>query len=193
MRALDLVVCVAVALPAALLVAASVLAIRLDSPGPALFCQPRTGQGGQPFRLWKLRTMVANAEAQKAALRAQSEVAWPDFKLSRDPRITRVGVWLRRSSLDELPQLWNVWRREMSLVGPRPTSFPASTYQPWQTERLEVLPGLTGLWQVLARGRCSFTERVRLDITYIRARGLSLNLRILAATALSVLRDEGAK
>ncbi|MGH9507531.1 MAG: sugar transferase [Terriglobales bacterium] len=193
LRALDRAVCLLAGLPALAVVAACACAIRLDSPGPALFSQPRTGRGGQRFRLWKLRTMVADAESLKPALRARSEVDWPDFKLSHDPRITRVGAWLRRTSLDELPQLWNVWRGEMSLVGPRPTSFAAATYEPWQAERLEVLPGLTGLWQVLARGRCSFAQRSRLDIIYVRSRSLGLNLRILAATALSVLRDEGAK
>lgn len=193
LRLLDRAVCLAAALPALVLIAVCAAAIRLDSAGPPLFSQPRTGRGGRPFRLWKLRTMVADAELQKAALRGRSELAWPDFKLAHDPRITRVGAWLRRTSLDELPQLWNVWRGDMSLVGPRPTSFAAATYEPWQAERLEVLPGLTGLWQVLARGRCSFAERSRLDIIYVRSRSLGLNLRILAATALSVLRDEGAK
>lgn len=192
-RATDCLLCLLAALPALLIIAACALVIRLDSPGPVLFRQWRSGRDGRRFQLWKLRTMVADAEQRKASLRARSEVPWPDFKLAGDPRITRAGAWLRHSSLDELPQLWNVLRGDMSWVGPRPTSFAGDTYELWQTERLDVRPGLTGLWQVLARGRTPFPERVRLDIAYVRRRSWWLNVKIIFATIAKVWSGDGAK
>lgn len=191
-RLTDMAFCLLVALPAAGVILLAAVAVRWDSPGPAFFSQTRVGRDGRPFRLWKLRTMVADAEAKKESLRARSRVPWPDFKVADDPRVTRVGAWLRRASLDELPQLWNVLRGDMALVGPRPTSFGAARYELWQTERLEVRPGLTGLWQVLARGGIAFDERVRLDVAYLRARGWRLNLRLMFATALAVWGGDGA-
>jgi len=191
-RDLDIVACVA-ALPFALpLLALCAVAVRLSSPGPVLFWQKRTGLGGRPFEMLKFRSMVADAERQKAALKKQKGIPGPDFKLQRDPRITRVGAVLRKTSLDELPQLWNVLKGDMSLVGPRPTSFGVDTYEHWHAERLEVKPGLTGLWQIKSRGDPDFDQRVRLDIAYVRGRSLSLDLWILLRTLPCVLRQRGA-
>ncbi len=177
-----------IVLPIALLVA---LAIRLDSPGPIIFRQPRTGQHGHTFGMYKFRTMVQNAAELKVSLAHLNILPPPDFKIPDDPRVTRVGRFLRKTSLDEVPQLLNVLRGEMSLVGPRPTSFSMDTYELWQTERLEVPPGLTGLWQVTARAESTFTERLRLDIEYIDRRSLWFDLRILGLTLLAVVRRSG--
>jgi lipopolysaccharide/colanic/teichoic acid biosynthesis glycosyltransferase len=168
-------------------------ALKLDSPGgPVVFAQDRTGKGGRRFRMFKFRTMVPNAEALKPDLMHLNELQWPDFKITNDPRITRVGRFLRRTSLDELPQVWNVLRGEMSLVGPRPTSFKPETYSLWHTERLDVLPGITGLWQIVGRGTSEFDTRLRLDIAYIERRCLWLDLQILVRTVTAVLGQRGA-
>lgn len=167
--------------------------IKLDSPeGPVCFTQDRTGKGGRRFKMYKFRTMVPNAEELKKELAHLNELQWPDFKIANDPRVTRVGRFLRRTSLDELPQLINVLRNDMSLVGPRPTSFAAHTYDLWQTERLDVLPGLTGLWQVIGRGSMEFDDRVRLDVAYIERRCLWLDVQILLRTVLAAVQQRGA-
>lgn len=169
------------------------LLIKIESPGgPVLFKQKRTGMGGQPFYMFKFRTMVPNAEEMKKELAHLNELQWPDFKITNDPRITRIGRILRKTSLDEMPQLLNVLRGEMSLVGPRPTSFSPKTYKLWQTERLDVLPGITGLWQILGRGSMEFDERVRLDVAYIERRCLWLDFQILMRTFTAVLHQRGA-
>lgn len=189
---LDLALCVAAApllIPVAALVA---LAIWLENPGPVLFTQWRTGRNGERFRMYKFRTMVPNAEDLKAGLAHLSIVPPPDFKIPDDPRITRVGRFLRTTSLDELPQVLNVLRGEMSLVGPRPTSFAPSTYDLWHTERLEATPGITGLWQVKARNTSTFDERLRLDLAYIDSMSIATDLRILWWTVSAVTRRSGA-
>ncbi len=169
------------------------LLIKLQDPtGEVIFVQERTGKGGKRFGMLKFRTMVVDAEEMKAELAHLNELQWPDFKITDDPRVTRVGKFLRRTSLDELPQLINVLRGEMSLVGPRPTSFSAETYSLWHTERLDVVPGITGLWQLLGRGETEFDERLRMDIVYIERRSLLLDLEILARTILAVLQRKGA-
>ena len=168
------------------------LAIVVDTPGPPIFAQLRTGQGGRRFRMYKLRTMVRDAEARKHQLGNLNELSWPDFKISDDPRITRVGRILRKTSLDELPQVFNVLKGDMSLVGPRPTSFSSSTYSAWHTARLDVQCGLTGLWQVEGRNDIDFDERVRLDIAYARHRSPGLDLAILLRTLPRVLSRRGA-
>jgi lipopolysaccharide/colanic/teichoic acid biosynthesis glycosyltransferase len=174
------------------LLALVAIAVWLDDPGaPVLFRQRRCGRGGRSFELLKFRTMVRDAEALKESLRERSEVAWPDFRLPNDPRVTRLGRFLRRSSLDELPQLVNVLRGEMSMVGPRPTSFDASTYELWQTGRLEYRPGITGPWQVHGRRSMDFTERCRLEIAFFRRRSLTRELWLIARTVPSVLRRTG--
>jgi lipopolysaccharide/colanic/teichoic acid biosynthesis glycosyltransferase len=168
------------------------LAIWLDDRGPIIYRQRRTGRHGRRFTLRKFRTMCIDADEMKADLQKQSTVAWPDFKLDQDPRITRVGRVLRATYLDELPQLLNVLKGEMSVVGPRPTSFHADKYDVWHTERLEVVPGITGLWQVRrASEESSFDERLRLDIEYVRNRSLAMDFRLMAETFLKQLRRSG--
>lgn len=169
------------------------LLIKLESPdGPVLFKQERTGKNGRRFTMYKFRTMVPNAESIKKKLAAQNELQWPDFKITKDPRITRVGRLLRKTSLDELPQIFNILKGDMSFVGPRPTSFGAETYEPWQRARLEAMPGLTGLWQIIGRGKMEFSERARLDIAYIERQCFYLDLRILLRTVTAVLQQKGA-
>lgn len=167
-------------------------AVRLSSPGPILFRQRRTGKDGRRFVMLKFRSMIENASALKNKLKTEHNLAGPDFKLEDDPRVTKVGKLLRKTSLDELPQLWNVLRGDMSLVGPRPTSFGPDTYSLWHTERLEAKPGLTGLWQVEKRGDIDFDQRVRLDIAYLRNRSLGLDLWICLRTVSAVVRSRGA-
>lgn len=169
------------------------LVITFTSPGaPALFTQLRTGIGGKRFRMYKFRSMVPNAEALKEKYAHLNELQWPDFKITSDPRITRVGKVLRKTSLDELPQLINVLKGEMSLVGPRPTSFGSETYKLWHTERLDVMPGLTGLWQIVGRAQLEFDDRLRLDIAYIERAGLWFDINILLRTVIAVFQQRGA-
>ncbi len=169
------------------------LAIKLDSPGPVLFRQVRVGQGGKPFVFYKFRSMFPGAEGIKKDFLHLNEMDGPVFKLFDDPRITRVGRILRKSSLDELPQLFNVVRGEMSLVGPRPpVPEEVRLYRPWHMGRLAVKPGLTCLWQVSGRSYIGFEEWMRLDIEYIRNRSFLLDLRILAKTIPAVLSGRGA-
>jgi len=191
-RILDLAVCL-MALPIALpvLLACAAL-VKLSSKGPVLFIQERTGRGGNRFKILKFRTMVPEAATMKEDLLSKNIMGGPDFKLAEDPRVTRLGHILRKTSLDEAPQLWNIMRGDMSLVGPRPTSFSAKTYDLWHTERLEVVPGLTGLWQIAGRGEIDFDDRVRLDIAYVRNRSLRLDLSILIRTIPAVLSQRGA-
>ena len=191
-RVFDLVLCLLalpLVLPVLLLCA---LAVRLDTPGSVVFTQSRTGRHGRRFKMFKFRTMVQNAEELKASLQHLNILPPPDFKILDDPRITRVGRFLRKTSLDELPQIINVMRGEMSLVGPRPTSFAATTYDLWHTSRLEVVPGITGLWQVKGRNNTTFDERLRLDIEYIRRMSLRLDFKILLMTVGSVFSRAGA-
>ena len=170
------------------------ITISLTSPGaPAMFAQWRTGKGGKRFKMYKFRSMVPNAEALKEKYAHLNELQWPDFKITNDPRITKVGGILRKTSLDELPQLINVLKNEMSLVGPRPTSFGAETYKLWHTERLDVMPGLTGLWQIIGRAQLEFDDRLRLDIAYIERRGLLFDIVILYKTVAAVFQQRGAK
>jgi len=192
-RALDLAVCLAV-LPLVLpVVALCAIVISIESPGaPALFRQERTGRGGHRFRMYKLRTMVPNAHELKARYMHLNEHRYPDFKITNDPRVTRCGRIMRKTSLDELPQIFNVILGDMSLVGPRPTSFGPETYRLWHTARLEVKPGLTGLWQISGRADLEFDDRLRLDIAYIRARSLRLDVEILVRTVTAVLSTRGA-
>lgn len=176
-------------LPVALICA---IAIKLDSPGPVFFTQLRTGKHGKRFRMLKYRTMVANAEDLKEALQAKNTQSYPDFKIPDDPRITRLGHFMRKTSLDELPQLLNVLYGDMSLVGPRPTSFSATTYNLWHTARLETRPGITGLWQVSGRNNIDFDDRVRLDIAYIDNESMWLDIQILIRTFTCIIEKNGA-
>ncbi|MBL6982386.1 MAG: sugar transferase [Anaerolineales bacterium] len=170
------------------------LLIKLEEKGGnVIFYQERTGKGGRRFRMYKFRTMVMNAEEMKTKLAHLNELQWPDFKITDDPRITKIGRFLRKTSLDELPQILNILIGEMSLVGPRPTSFSVETYDLWHTERLKVVPGITGLWQVLGRGKTEFDERLRMDIAYIERRSLWFDTHILFRTIFAVIGQRGAK
>jgi lipopolysaccharide/colanic/teichoic acid biosynthesis glycosyltransferase len=170
------------------------LVIRVTSPGaPVVFKQLRTGKGGRRFNMYKFRTMVPHAEELKSKYAHLNELQWPDFKITNDPRITRVGRFLRKTSLDELPQLINILRGEMSLVGPRPTSFGPETYKLWHTHRLDVTPGITGLWQVFGRAQLEFDDRLRLDIAYIERASLRLDIHILFMTVFAVFQQRGAQ
>jgi lipopolysaccharide/colanic/teichoic acid biosynthesis glycosyltransferase len=191
-RGFDLAVCIWLLPVVAILMLLLALIIRVDSPGSILIAQERTGRDGRRFRMYKFRTMVRNAEELKAGLAHLNVLPPPDFKIPKDPRITRVGMILRQTSLDELPQLVNVLRGDMSLVGPRPTSFEPTTYSLWHTRRLEVTPGITGLWQLKGRNLTTFDERLRLDIEYIEHRSFWLDLKILLQTVPAVFRRSGA-
>lgn len=167
--------------------------IKLGSPGPIFFRQTRVGRDGRHFKVWKFRTMVEDAEQRRAELEPLSEGPGILFKLKDDPRVTRQGKLLRRFSIDELPQLWNVLRGEMSLVGPRPP-LPSEVeqYDDWVRNRLTVKPGITGLWQVSGRAETSFTDYVRYDLFYIQNWSLYLDLWILWRTLRAVVEGEGA-
>ena len=175
-----------------LLVAA--IAIKLDTPGPVLFRQVRVGRDGRPFEMLKLRTMCVDAEQRRAELLHRNEADGPMFKLRDDPRVTRVGRFLRRCSIDELPQCWNVLRGDMSVVGPRP-ALPVEV-DAWPDEvrgRLRVLPGITGMWQVCGRSDTSFDDYVRLDLAYVDNWSLAHDLEIVARTVGVVLNARGAR
>lgn len=193
-RSLDILLSallLAAALPLFLLIA---LLIVLDSPGPVLFAQERVGLNKRPIRMLKFRTMVADAERRQQELEAENEAGGPVFKIAADPRVTRIGRLLRRSSLDELPQLLNVLKGEMSLVGPRP--LPLRDYrgfrEDWHRRRLSVKPGITGLWQVAGRSTLSFERWMRLDLEYIDRWSLWLDVKILFRTIPAVLSGRGA-
>jgi exopolysaccharide biosynthesis polyprenyl glycosylphosphotransferase len=168
--------------------------IKLDSPGPVFFKQERVGWGGRIFNLYKFRSMRVGAEAEQEALQAHNSMSGPLFKVKDDPRITCTGRWLRRTSLDELPQLLNVLLGDMSLVGPRPP-LPSEVmhFEPWHHEKFVVRPGITGLWQVSGRNTLtSFDQMITLDLTYIRTWSPWLDLMILARTLPAVVRGTGA-
>lgn len=169
------------------------MAVRCSGPGPVFFVQTRIGLNGQPFGMIKFRSMHADAEARRAALLAQSDREGICFKSRNDPRITRVGRILRRLSLDELPQIFNVLRGEMSLVGPRP-ALPEEVraYPAHAMERLSALPGITGVWQVSGRAEVGFDEMVKMDIAYARDGRLSRDLAILLRTVRAVISGHGA-
>jgi Undecaprenyl-phosphate galactose phosphotransferase WbaP len=179
------------------LIATIVLLIKLTSPGPATYAQKRIGKGGRPFWAWKFRTMVVNADEllqqyldRDPELRAEWE---RDHKLKNDPRVTAVGYWLRKTSLDELPQLWNVLRGEMSLVGPRPiVAAEIPKYGDWMELYEQATPGITGLWQISGRNNTTYDMRIALDSRYVLNWSPWLDLYILARTIKVVLRREGA-
>ncbi len=190
-RIIDVTLCILIAPAVLVVLGVCAIAIRLDSPGPVLFTQQRTGRHGNRFPMYKFRTMVRNAEELKPSLQHLNILPPPDFKIPDDPRITRVGRLLRKTSLDELPQILNVLRGEMSLVGPRPTSFHASTYSLWHSQRLEATPGITGLWQVGGRNELTFDERNRLDAEYVRNMSLRQDFRIMLLTVGSIIKRSG--
>ena len=193
-RAIDVCVSAVLLLLLAPLAGVIILAIRLTSPGPAHFAQERLGQNKHPFCMYKFRTMVAGAEARRGELEPLNEADGPVFKMRHDPRVTPIGRWLRKTSLDELPQLFNVVRGDMSLVGPRP--LPVRDYEgfsaDWHRRRFSVRPGMTCLWQVHGRSDTSFERWMALDMEYIDTWSLGLDARILASTVSAVIRRSGA-
>jgi exopolysaccharide biosynthesis polyprenyl glycosylphosphotransferase len=175
------------------LLALVVVVVRLDG-GPALFSQERSGLYGRTFRMWKFRSMVVDAEEQRAALEIKNEMTGPVFKIAHDPRVTRLGSFLRRTSIDELPQLWNVLRGEMSLVGPRPPIVAeVQKYERWQMRRLSMKPGLTCIWQVSGRNDVDFETWMRQDLQYIDNWSLFLDLKLMFQTLPVVLLGTGAR
>jgi len=170
------------------------IAIRLESKGPVFFSQLRIGQGGASFSCWKFRSMHVNAEQLKSNLQEDNEMnGGTTFKIKRDPRITRIGRFIRKTSIDELPQLWNVFIGDMSLVGPRP-AIPSevANYKPFEKQRLMVKPGITCIWQVSGRSDIPFKQQVRLDIEYIVNRSVKMDLKLLLRTIPAVLLARGA-
>ena len=193
-RALDIVLALVALVVFAPVMAAVALAVRLDGPGPVVFRQTRLGKDGRAFTFLKFRSMVVDAEARLAELADRNEADGPIFKIADDPRITRVGRFIRRTSLDELPQLLNVLRGEMSLVGPRPPlPSEVARYAPWQRDRLLVTPGMTGMWQTRGRSALSsFDAIVALDFEYLRRWSLWLDVQLLLHTVLTVVSTRGA-
>jgi exopolysaccharide biosynthesis polyprenyl glycosylphosphotransferase len=191
-RVIDVVVSSTLLLFASPVIAAAAIAIKRSSPGPVFFRQVRCGMYGRRFEMLKLRTMVADAEARRAEILSLNEMDGPVFKIKNDPRITPVGRWLRRWSVDELPQLWNVLRGDMSLVGPRPP-IPSEVvqYQTSERRRLSMRPGLTCLWQVTGRNSIGFADWVKLDLVYIDTWSLVQDLKILLKTVPAVIRGTG--
>jgi exopolysaccharide biosynthesis polyprenyl glycosylphosphotransferase len=193
-RGFDLAIASTALVCLAPLLASLAVVVRASSRGPALYRQTRVGRGGRPITVWKFRSMCADADDQLPALRALNMVTdGPMFKVRRDPRVTRVGRWMRRFSLDELPQLVNVLGGSMSLVGPRPAlPVEVAAYDEVARRRLTVKPGLTGLWQVSGRAELPWSEAVRLDLAYIDGWSLWLDLVILLRTLPAVLSGRGA-
>ena len=192
-RAVDIVGAVlflSVASPLYLLIA---VLIKLTSGGPVLFRQIRVGLGGRRFSMYKFRTMVEDAETLKDGLQDRNEQDGPVFKIRNDPRVTRLGRFLRKFSLDEFPQMWNVLVGEMSLVGPRPPlPEEVASYEPWQLGRLYVTPGLTCFWQVSGRSRLSFTQWMRMDLRYVSRRSPWVDAKLLAETVPAIILGRGA-
>ena len=167
--------------------------IKLESEGPIIFSQDRIGYKGQKFKMYKFRSMVVNAEELKKKLAEQNEMSGPMFKMKNDPRVTKVGKFIRKTSIDELPQLINILKGEMSLVGPRP-SLPKEVkeFEPWMMERLEVKPGLTCYWQVSGRNDIDFEDWMKLDIKYVRERSFWGDIKLILKTVFVLFGDEHA-
>ncbi len=172
---------------------ATAVAIKLESEGPVIFSQDRVGLNGKKFKMYKLRSMVSNAEELKEKLLEQNEMSGPMFKMKDDPRITKVGKFIRKTSIDELPQLINVLKGDMSLVGPRP-SLPKEVkqFEPWMYERLQVKPGLTCYWQVSGRNNIDFEDWMKLDVKYVRERSLLGDLKLVFKTFFVLFGDKNA-
>ncbi len=192
-RFVDLTLVFLLSIPALLIGAIIAVAIKLDSRGPVLYSGIRIGRNGTPFKMYKFRSMVMDADKQKQALQQQNEADGPIFKIKSDPRLTRTGQWIRRTSLDEIPQLWNVLIGQMSMVGPRPPlTEEVAAYKAWQMQRLAVIGGITGLWQVSGRSDLTFDELCLLDIYYIENWSLTMDVRILLQTIPHALFGRGA-
>ena len=192
-RALDIVGALVALVLSAPLMAVLAILIRIESRGPVFYRSTRIGRGGQPFTFFKLRSMVKDADRNLHTIAHMNEADGPVFKIEHDPRITNVGRFMRSTSLDEVPQFFNVLIGDMSIVGPRPPiPKEVAQYEPWQLRRLDVRPGITCLWQISGRSRIGFQEWMRLDLEYIRHQSLPLDLKILVRTIPAVLSREGA-
>lgn len=167
--------------------------IKIESKGPIIFVQKRVGLNGKEFKMYKLRSMVVNAEEIKEKLKSKNEMSGPMFKIKDDPRITKIGKFIRKTSIDELPQLFNVLKGDMSLVGPRP-SLPneVKEFEPWMLKRLEVKPGLTCYWQVMGRNNIDFEEWMKLDVKYVNERSLWLDIKLIFKTIFVLFGDENS-
>lgn len=170
------------------------IAIRIESKGPIIFAQERVGLNGNTFNMYKFRSMVANAEDLKEKLTAKNEMNGPMFKMKEDPRVTKIGKFIRKTSIDELPQLFNVLRGEMSLVGPRP-SLPKEVkhFETWMLTRLKVKPGLTCYWQVSGRNDIGFIDWMKLDVKYAREKNILIDLKLIFRTFFVLFGDEHAR
>lgn len=192
-RAMDIVCSVAGLLllwPVFLITAAAIL---LEDGGPVIYSQERTGMGGKAFRMYKFRSMCRDAEKKREELLRHNELDGPVFKIRKDPRVTRVGRFIRKTSIDELPQLWNILKGEMSLVGPRPlVTYETEQCNEYQKQRLLAKPGLTCYWQCCGRNDVPFGEWVEMDLKYIREASLWLDIRLVLKTVWTVLKGEGA-
>ena len=175
------------------IIAVVACAVKVTSKGPIFFSQKRVGKNGELFEMYKFRSMVVNAEELKKALENQNEMSGPMFKMKKDPRITRVGRFIRKTSIDELPQLVNVIKGDMSLVGPRP-SLPKEVeqFEPWMKERLTVQPGITCFWQVMGRNSIPFEEWMKLDVKYVRERNYFLDIKLIFKTFFVLFGDDSA-
>ena len=184
------VIAILLLLPFLLLV---MIVIKLDSPGPAVFVQERSGYKGKIFKMFKFRSMITDAEKFLKMLEEKNEVSGYMFKIKKDPRVTRIGKLIRKTSIDELPQLFNVLRGDMSIVGPRPP-IPREVvkYEAWHNLRLSVRPGLTGLWQISGRNNLGFDDMVRLDLKYIRERSFKYDVKIILSTIQVIFGDSKA-
>lgn len=192
-RIFDVVVAASALVLCAPLMVLVALLIKLTSPGPVIFMQERVGFKGQRFGMLKFRSMSEYAEAVRTSLAAQNEIPGPVFKIRDDPRVTPIGRVLRKASIDELPQLLNVLKGEMSLVGPRPpTPGEVEQYEAWQLRRLEAKPGLTCIWQVSGRSHIAFDEWVRMDVEYVEKQSFWLDLKLLLLTIPAVITGRGA-
>lgn len=170
------------------------IAIKLESKGPIIFSQERVGKGGETFNIYKFRSMVVNAEELKEKLNSKNEMSGPMFKMKEDPRVTKIGKFMRKTSIDELPQLLNVLKGEMSLVGPRP-SLPKEVmkFEDWMMERLRVKPGLTCYWQVSGRNDIDFEDWMKLDVKYVRERNILIDIKLVFKTFFVLFGDEHAR
>lgn len=167
--------------------------IKFTSKGPVFFSQKRVGRNGKEFDMYKFRSMVVNAEELKEKLAAQNEMSGPMFKMKDDPRVTKVGKFIRKTSLDELPQLWNILKGDMSLVGPRP-SLPkeVAQFDEWMYKRLEVKPGLTCYWQVSGRNNIDFEDWMKLDVKYVEEKNLWIDIKLICKTVFVLFGDKNA-
>ncbi|WP_195265439.1 sugar transferase [Clostridium sp. 1001275B_160808_H3] len=167
--------------------------IKLESKGPAIFAQSRIGLNGEEFKMYKFRSMVQNAEELKEKLAKQNEMSGPMFKMKNDPRVTKVGKFIRKTSIDELPQLLNILKGDMTLVGPRP-SLPKEVekFEPWMLKRLEVKPGLTCYWQVSGRNNIDFEEWMKLDLKYVNDMNFCLDIKLIFKTVAVLFGDKNA-